>query len=104
MIAAKRFLFIAAAFAAFQPGAASAMIEPEIGRMSCALFLSDIATNPPSYQLYLTFVQGYLAARAGSKDQAFRPDDRAVLASVTDYCQTHAKQDFDAAIAATVKP
>jgi hypothetical protein len=104
MIAAKRFLFIAAAVAAFQPGAAGAMIQPEVGSMSCALFLSDIATNPPSYNLYLTFVQGYLAARTGAKDAAFHPDDRGVLASVTDYCQTHAKQDFDAAIAATVKP
>jgi hypothetical protein len=105
MVVAKRPLFIAAALAAaFHCGAAGAMIQPEIGRMTCALFLSDIATNPPSYQLYLTFVQGYLAAKVSSNDPAaLRLNDGAVLLSVVSYCRGHAGENFDSAIAAAVR-
>ncbi|MGO8800430.1 MAG: hypothetical protein ACLQE9_07145 [Roseiarcus sp.] len=102
MVAGKPTLFIAAAAlgAAWFPGAAAALIQPEIGAISCELFLGDIDTNPADYLLYRAFIQGYLAARAGADD---RRNDAAAMSSVVSYCKGHAKEEFASAIASALK-
>ena len=106
MVAGKPILFIAAAAlgAALFPGAASALIQPEIGAISCELFLSDIDTNPADYLLYRSFIQGYLAARTGQDDRAIdTQNDAALMSSVVNYCKGHAKEEFASAIASALK-
>ena len=106
MVAGKPVLFIAAAAlgAALFPGATAALIQPEIGAISCELFLSDIDTNPADYLLYRSFIQGYLAAKAGPDDRAIdRQNDTALMSSVIAYCRGHAKEDFASAIGSALK-
>lgn len=97
----KRAVFIAATAlaVALPPAVATALIQPEIGATACSLFLNDIDTSPADYNLYRSFVQGYLAAKAAAN----QPGDDALMSSLVAYCPGHAKQDFAAAIAAVLK-
>ena len=86
------------------PCVATAMVRPEIAQISCSLFLGDIADNPSAYLLYRSFVEGFLAAQISSGVPATGlPGADAALTSTVIYCRSHAKDDFPAAVASTLK-
>jgi hypothetical protein len=85
-------------------GAARALSQPDVGNISCDAILDYVATSPAYYEVFQSFLEGYLAGEKSSSKA--RGEDReagTLMPELLEYCRVRRDASLASAVAATVK-